>query len=427
MADHTIEQRFAVTLAKLGVTASSHLGLAVSGGVDSIVLAHLALGYARQTGVRLSAFTVDHCLRDTSAAEAAATAATLQSWGMPCDILAWHDAAAGPGLQARARDARYDLLAAAARKAGCDAMLLGHQADDQAETFFMRLGDGSGLKGLGGMREMRTDDRGFHWLRPLLGIARADIAQYAAAHGLPVIDDPSNASEHFTRVRLRGLLQDLRGEGLTPDRLSRNMEKLQEAEDALDWLVQQTWRLHASASLGALSFDMAQWHDWPRDLRRRLVQRALHCLSPRAYPAAYEQLSWLADHAGGDDFAGHALGGCLFRRRGARLWVLREPAALPPPQEITADALVWDARFDLAGLGPWAGAGARLGALGAAEVDKKLWAKAAGAAPALVRQGLPALWAGEKLLAVPSLSWRAGENLPALPQVSPLNWGADIV
>lgn len=426
MADETIEQRFAVTLAKTGVTASSHLGLAVSGGVDSIVLAHLALSFAQETGVRLSAFTVDHRLRDTSAAEAADTAALLRGWGIPCDILPWQDAAAGPGLQARARDARYALLSAAARAAGCDAVLLGHQADDQLETFFMRLCDGSGLKGLGGMREMRCDS-GLLWLRPLLGVSRGDIAHYAARHDLPVIDDPSNAQDRFTRVRLRGLLQGLQDEGLSAERLARSIGKLQEAEDALDWATRQQWQARAQSFQGALSLDLANWQDLPRDLRRRLLQRALRCLSPAAYPPLHEQLSFLADQAGADDFAGHALAGCLLRAKAGRLWVMREPAALPPPGAIAADALCWDARFDMSGLAPWAGAGAQLAALGEGTVDKKLWAKDWQQAPALLRRGLPALWDGEKLLAVPSLSWRAGENLPVLPQVSPRNWGPDIV
>lgn len=421
MAKVDIQTRFAAALDKSGAAALPHLGLAVSGGVDSIAMAHLARGWAQSKGVALHAFTVDHRLRDSSAADAARVAATLQGLGIPCDILVWEQACRGGGLQARARDARYRLLRAAALARGCAAVLLGHQADDQGETFWMRLADGSGLAGLAGMRGWR-DDGALRWLRPLLDVTRDEIAAYVAENALPVIEDPANKNDGFTRVRLRGFAQQLAAEGLTPARLAATVQKLRDAEDALDCVTEDLWQKRAKAFGGAWALDLAGWHDMPVELRRRLLQRALRRMTPAAYPPAHDQLSFLAEQAARDGFSAHSLGGCIFRRRRGELWVLREPAALPDalPLAGQGDALLWDHRVALSGLGAWPDAA--LGGLGLSGVEQlscagALWTGGWEQAPALLRQGVPALWQGEKLLAVPHLSWRAAPHLPAPPQV----------
>ncbi len=412
------------SLREMGITPDMRLAVAVSGGVDSIALAHLAWhGHAQDNLVFL---TVDHRLRDSSTREAEQVAQTLRAWGAVCDILTWDGAQHGAGVQERARHARYGLLADAAKRHGCAGVLLGHHADDQAETFWMRLADGSGLSGLGGMQS-RRDHGGMTWLRPLLGVTRADIVAYARDHALPVIDDPSNKNENFTRVRLRGFAGQLADEGLDAPRLSRTMAKLRAADDALAALTAQFLHRHVTVhGGGALHFAHADFAALPDDLRRRVLQAALLAMTPRDYPPAYDAVLQLAQQFAHDAAPAASLNGCLLALSRGDVWVMREPAAAAhlPLEAGIGDALVWDHRFAVRGAAPLAGRGITLAALGEAgiaalgqEKERLLWTEDFKNAPAAIKRGAAALWQGQKLLAVPQLSWRAGGFDLPLPDI----------
>ena len=120
------------------------VAVAVSGGGDSLCLAWLA----RHWRPTLLALVVDHGLRADSAQEARWTVERLRHMGLTARLLTLTDLPYGPGIAARARQARYAALAQACHDAGCVDLLLGHQADDQAETACMRERAGSGPDGL---------------------------------------------------------------------------------------------------------------------------------------------------------------------------------------------------------------------------------------------------------------------------------------
>lgn len=417
-------ETFTASLRALGITPDMRLAVAVSGGVDSITLAHLVWHSHAQANIVF--LTVDHRLRDTSTREAQDVVQTIRGWGGACDILTWDKAAGGHGVQERARKARYGLLRDAAQRHGCTAVLLGHNADDQAETFWMRLADGSGLSGLGGMQARRAHD-GVTWLRPLLGCARADIAVYAQTHALPVIDDPSNANENFTRVRLRGFAAQLADEGLDAARLARTMGKLRAADDALHILTQDFMRQHSRVHAGgALHFSHADFVALPFDLRRRAMQAVLMAMTPRDYPPAYDALVALTQNLSQDEVSAASLGGCLLTLSRGDIWVMREPASAQvlPLDGAVGDEVLWDHRFEVRGLGALAGQGIALSPLGEAgiaalgqEKERLLWTEDFKNAPATIKRGVAALWRGQKLLAVPQFSWCAGGFDLPLPDI----------
>ena len=127
------------------------LGLAVSGGGDSIALMHVAAEWAQ--GRRIMVATVDHGLRDGSAAEAEEVARAARALGLSHAVLLWRRDTQVGNLMAQARDARLRLLSGWARRNDLPAVALGHTADDLAETLLMRLARGSGVDGLSAMAE----------------------------------------------------------------------------------------------------------------------------------------------------------------------------------------------------------------------------------------------------------------------------------
>lgn len=208
--------------------------LAVSGGPDSLALM-LLMARWREAGEAPPLFvaTVDHGLREASAGEAALVAGTAAASGLPHATLVWKGPHPKAGLQEKAREARYALLAEEAERRGCDVIVTAHHADDQAETILWRLLRGSGLDGLAGMEPL-ADRNGLTLARPLLALAKADLVGLCAEAGLRFVDDPSNADPRFARARLRRLAPVLAAEGLDVAGLLRLGRRAARAAAALD-------------------------------------------------------------------------------------------------------------------------------------------------------------------------------------------------
>jgi tRNA(Ile)-lysidine synthase len=171
--------------------------VATSGGADSQVLLHALAWHAKKHGLTLVAHGVDHGLRAEAAAELDLAEDLARTLGVP---FARTRLALPPGgnLQARARDARFEALRAAALAAGARFIATAHHADDRAETVLLRLLRGAGPQGLAVLPPLAGD-----LARPLLRASRADIRAHAMRHGLRFAEDPSNADPRFARVRVR--------------------------------------------------------------------------------------------------------------------------------------------------------------------------------------------------------------------------------
>ena len=242
-----VADRAARALAATGAPAPGDaVAVAVSGGADSLALLHALRTLAGPRGWRLHVVTVDHGLRDGSAADAAFVAGHAAELDLPVLVvtvapaeLARHRAA---GPEGAARAARYAALHAAAGEAGCAWLATGHTRDDQAETVLLQLVRGTGPDGLAGMA-VRTG----RVLRPLLWVARAETQACCAALRLAWRVDPSNDDPRFlrnaVRARVLPMLEELRP-GATAA-LARTAEL---ARDDRDWAETAT-----AAALAALT------------------------------------------------------------------------------------------------------------------------------------------------------------------------------
>ena len=234
-----------------------------------------------KTKPKLIAVTVDHGLRAESKREAAAVARLARKLGIAHRTLRWNGAKPTTGLQEAARQARYRLLAAAARKASASHILTAHTLDDQAETVLIRMSRGSGITGLAAMARLSSvpgDEEGqIKLVRPLLDIPKARLIATLHAAKIGFADDPSNRDPRFTRARLRGLMAELAREGL----------------DAAGW---RCWRAGSSAPTAAIeavvdravaelsrrspagdaiAIDAAAYSGLPAEIALRLLGRAV--------------------------------------------------------------------------------------------------------------------------------------------------------
>ena len=258
--------RFAADLGAL-VAPHERLGIAVSGGPDSLAL--LLLAATAHPG-QIEAATVDHGLREGSADEAAMVAALCQRLNVPHQILT-ADWAVPPAanIQAAARAMRYRLLGGWAQMQRLPAVATAHHADDQAETMIMRLARGSGIAGLGGSRASRPLIDTVRLIRPLLGWRKTDLIALVEAAGIAAIDDPANRDPRHDRSRIRRWLAE--AGWADPARLAVSAAALRDADEALDWSLTPLITARIARDGDGLTVEP---FDLPRELRRRLLLAA---------------------------------------------------------------------------------------------------------------------------------------------------------
>jgi tRNA(Ile)-lysidine synthase len=253
------------------------LAVAVSGGRDSVALALLAHDWARSRGGKIAGLIIDHGLRAESAAEAAATRDVLERNGCEATILSWSGVKPRSRLQEAARAARYRLLREACRRRGILHLLLGHHADDQAETVAMRAARRSGPDGLAGMAAL-VEQPEVRLLRPLLAVPRACLTATLVARGVAWIDDPSNSDPRFERARLR-MAPPLPMPARPADRAERETELAQAAVDVL----------HVEAG-DAMSLDRTAFQRLRGDVQVRLLSRVVQAAGGGDHPPRRDRL-----------------------------------------------------------------------------------------------------------------------------------------
>jgi len=240
--------------------------VACSGGADSLALAAAAGFLGPGMGLRVAGLTVDHQLQPGSAERAEGVAGQLRRIGLdPVEVITVQ-VGAGGGPEAAARAARYAALDAGADRLGAAAVLLGHTADDQAETVLLGLARGSGPRSLAGMAAVAGRYR-----RPLLDLTRSTTRAACAAGGLEIWDDPHNADPAYARARVRTLALPALEAALGPGvgaALARTARLLRADSEALDTLAVRA----AATCTRADGLDCAALAELPEAVRARVLR-----------------------------------------------------------------------------------------------------------------------------------------------------------
>jgi tRNA(Ile)-lysidine synthase len=379
----------------------ARIGVAVSGGSDSMALLHL---FHRAFPGKISAVTVDHGLRVEAAAEAAGVAAFCALHGIAHKTLRWQGPEPIGNLMDQARRARLSLIAAWAKADGISHVLMGHTADDQAESFLMNLARKAGLDGLSGMRR-EWDEQGIRWMRPFLHLHRQDLRDYLKGQGVTWIDDPSNDNDRYTRVKARKILKTLAPLGITAETLAQSVTHLSASRQALNWALYQAIDQSVVVEAGAVRLAARDYHRMMPDLQRRALVAIIGWMTGGGYAPREAQLFRLGVAL--DQRADATLAGLRFQHRQDRVMITREPRAV---MGAVPFGQVWDHRWRI--VGP-SGAGLEIRALGAGGLALCPDWRDHGPRVALLVS--PALWMGETLIAAP-LAGNPGQYRAELTQ-----------
>ena len=414
-----------------------HVVLAVSGGSDSIALMYLAISWRRRkgiTGTRLPNFsvvTIDHGLRPESAAEAVTVSDVAAALGLPHTTLVWRDPKPKTGVQAAARAARRELLSAHLSHNNWRAVAMAHTIDDQAETLLMRLARGSGIDGLGAMRAVSKLAVGQSIVRPLLGTRKRMLMDYLVADGIGWIEDPTNQSRGFERVRTRDLIRAAADHeiGLETEALARSATRLARASDALASLTVRAWAERGSSAhfnrFGYATLRLNWLLEHPEEIRLRLLAGLLNVIGGQEAKVSLGKLETLTSalYLEPDCLAGKTFHGAKIDpmkpngENGPELMITRETGRQLGAQTALSPgtSLLWDRRFRIA-IDKKSPGGLVVGPTGKAGVDILLRAGwSIGGVPPDALQTQPALWildgAGQAVLAAVPL---AGYSRPEL-------------
>jgi tRNA(Ile)-lysidine synthase len=394
------------------------LALAVSGGPDSLAALHLIARWRAEgdSNPELTVLTVDHGLRAGSREEALMVARMAASLGLPHATLTWRQADGHKGgLQARAREARYDLMAAYCHAHDIQAVVTAHHLDDQAETFLMRLKRGSGLDGLAAIPEQSVW-AGIAVLRPLLDVPKARLAATLVEAGIAFADDPSNADPRFERARVRASQDALAKLGLTPEALARSAQRLRRARTALEEATTAFLAAHGTVcDAGYCLLARDALIAAPADIALRALARVLAGVGGRPGPIQLAKLEALLAALVASPDKAHTLGGCRLEAIGPGLGIFRETRATGLPALLLApgERALWDNRFRVE-LGDSETRPVTVRALGEAGWrDLRLSSPWLSALPRFAAATLPACWQGEELLVLPRIASGADATRPA--------------
>jgi tRNA(Ile)-lysidine synthase len=373
-------------------SAPKSIGLAVSGGSDSLALLWLLAPWAMAAGIKVAVATVDHGLRPEARTEAQFVAGCCSIIEVPHQTLEWRDWDGRGNTQAAARAARQRLLAGWAKTQQLDAVVLGHTLDDQAETVLLRLARGSGVDGLSAMANDRSHG-GMRWMRPLLNLRRADLRDYLGRHGRIWVDDPSNDDMTYDRVKMRKALTVLEPLGIDADRLADTALKLSMASKALARYAQDAAAQHITVRSGDVVLPKAALLSLPYETQLRLVAAAICWVTGSDYRPRLIALQEAWSNALLS--RRHTLQGALLYANRSEVIISREYNAVRHIK-YGSDTL-WDNRWSLDG--PHA-PGLEIRALGPTGLLLCPNWRATGIPRASLLSS-PAVWQGETLIAAP--------------------------
>lgn len=253
----------------------------LSGGADSVVLAHTLFALRTKLGIELIVAHLHHGLRAEADDDQAFCRELADALHLPfvtgrIDV-ASRAKAAKRSIEDEARRSRYAFLSEQAALNGCDRIACGHTMNDQAETLMMRLARGSGMRGLSSVYPVVKKEN-VDIIRPLIDVRRQEILAYLEECGHSYRDDASNLDRRFTRNRLRHDVLPYVADALNPrlvETLARSAEILRDEEDFMETRARKVFAETRAIGKAGISLSVSALAALHPALRRRLTRLAV--------------------------------------------------------------------------------------------------------------------------------------------------------
>lgn len=297
------------------------VAVAVSGGSDSIALCILLNRFIKEYGGQLHCLTINHQLRNDSSSEAIKAGEILKELGINHQIISWEGTKPKANIQEEARLARYNLLAEYCHKHNISYLATGHQKNDQAENFIIRLEHGSGVYGLSGIPKIGEFNK-IKIIRPLLSFTKQELQDFLISQNIEWIEDPSNQNEKFTRVKIRNILNQ-HPEWI--DKLATASNNLSKTKDCIEFFLNKSIAELVETHFSYVAIKQGGFNELPQEIRFRMLTKLLQDFSSSLKPARGERLeNLLAKIERGNEFKASTLSGCLISRKNDNIIITLE-------------------------------------------------------------------------------------------------------
>ena len=302
------------------------IGVAVSGGPDSLALAFLSKCYLLINELEGKFFIVDHKIRKESSKEAESVKLLLKKFDINCEILKWQGEKPHSNIQSIARNNRYNLLKKACKRNNINHLLIGHHLDDLYENFFIRLLRGSGLKGLASFGEaIKEEDNKISLLRPLIRFQKKDLIYISKSVFQFFIEDPSNKNFVFKRIRIRNLISELNKEGLDTKKLDLTIRNLKSANTSINFYVEKNIKDNAKFNKQKNIYILNKYFfKQSEEVIFRSISLVLKKVSERYYSPRGKSILDLILKINSNNSNKFTLGGCYIEKINETILITRE-------------------------------------------------------------------------------------------------------
>ena len=239
MSENNLQKKVFTKLEKIFTQLNSKkyptkLAIAVSGGCDSLSLAILLNKFCQEKNIKLFAVTIDHKIRQSSSTEALQLGKILAKEKITHEILEikWQKTPTA-NIESKLREVRYQMLQDHCIENKIKFLFLGHQLDDVAENFLIRLFRGSGMDGLSSIAEILQLEK-IQLIRPLLDITKDELKIFLQAQEVKWIEDESNNDEKFLRNKIRKFLNSFEDKNLIQKRIKNTADEMSKMRDSFD-------------------------------------------------------------------------------------------------------------------------------------------------------------------------------------------------
>lgn len=340
------------------IQRGDRIGVALSGGADSVALLSLLQDLAAPLGFSTVVIHVNHGLRGAeSNRDQAFAQKTAEMFSLPLETRAIPPDAMvagkrGPSLENRARTERYRIFEELRSSLGLSKLALGHTLDDQAETIIMKFLRGTGLAGLRGMLPLRD---GFY-IRPLLETTRREVLACLEGRNLSFVTDSSNADQRFLRNRVRMTVLPGLAASCNPnlaETLCRMAAVIRDEEDCLEAMSRESRATLGLTGAGPpCDISVTEFRALHRALRRRLVRKCLEAAGGVPGERGFDQVEAVLSLVDGDNPSGRVIlgGGLRARREYGRLIIEADDS--PAPGRDPAGAVAFSYPVAIPGVTP---------------------------------------------------------------------------
>ncbi len=348
---------------------SKTFAVSVSGGSDSMAMCLIANDWAKKHNCKIVALTVNHQLRKSAANEAIVIGKWLESYSIKHYCLNWDEPKPKFGLQASARQARYDLMIKWCKQKNISVLMLGHHLHDQVETFLLRVEQNSGTYGLASMNSISVRNECF-LLRPMLKLPKEILQKFLIDSQQDWFEDPSNYDPRFRRTHIRNIVNRLFHDRLSFKIISNVIGQFRILRQNIDDITNLFFKNAIKFSaLGYGTFSYKLLATLPEMVIQRILVRITHEFGGKIYPPRGKSLKRIIELVKTQNRFFFSLGGCQFVGTDEYIIFFRDQRSLIAKEVASGDEVLWGNTIKISICGP-IGQTAKLGPLG-----KRGWLK----------------------------------------------------